>query len=203
MPCTFDTGNKMNNIPKTRAEAKALGAKHYFTGAPCKHGHIALRETKGSCVECRKLEHQARYEDRKEYFAEYNRSEKGQENKRRYYEENKATVIAKAQSRPEEVKRVYRKKYDEENPEYRKARTNARRRRFRQATPIWLTAEQKQEIKNVYLEAQALRKATGKRFEVDHIEPLLGEEVCGLHVPWNLQILLKEDNLKKSNKRPK
>ncbi len=38
--------------PKTRAEAKALGAKFYFTGEPCVRGHIALRKTKGSCLEC-------------------------------------------------------------------------------------------------------------------------------------------------------
>ena len=32
------------NLPKTRAEAKATGAKYYFTGEPCKHGHIAPRK---------------------------------------------------------------------------------------------------------------------------------------------------------------
>lgn len=191
----------MNNIPTNRADAKAQGVRHYFTGKPCKHGHIALRETKGSCVECRKLEHQACYAGRKDYFAEYNRSEKGKDNKRRYYDQNKDLVIAKAQARSEESKRAYRKKYDEENPEYRKARCSARRARFKQATPKWLTAEQKKAIRDKYLEAQHLIRATGKRFEVDHMEPILGEDVCGLHVPWNLQILLKEDNLKKSNKR--
>jgi len=191
----------MNNIPTNRADAKAQGARHYFTGKPCKHGHIALRETKGACVECRKLEHQESYASRKEYFAEYNRSNKGKENKRKYYEQNKDEVVAKAMSRSAEDKRAYRKKYDELNPEQRKARCSARRARFKQATPKWLTAEQKKEIRDKYLEAQQLIRKTGKRFEVDHMEPILGEDVCGLHVPWNLQILLKEDNLKKSNKR--
>jgi len=189
------------SIPTTRAEAKATGAKHYFTGKPCKHGHIALRETKGACVECRKLEHEASYANRKEYFAEYNKSEKGAANKRAYYDKNKDVVIARAQARPAEAKQAYRKKYDEQNPEYRKARTNARRRRYKAATPHWLTPEQKAEIRGFYLEAQKLIKETGQRFEVDHIEPIQGEDVCGLNVPWNLQILLKEVNLKKSNKR--
>lgn len=192
---------KMENIPKTRKEAQALGAKYYFTGTPCKHGHIALRKTKGACVECLKAEHIAVYDRRKEYFAEYNRSEKGQANKRKYYEANKETVIAKAIAAPAELKRQRRKKYDKENPEQRKARCSVRRRRFRLATPLWLTPEQKQEIKNLYLKAIELGKSTGQKFEVDHIEPILGENVCGLHVPWNMQILLKEENLKKSNKR--
>ena len=191
----------MSNIPKTRAEAKAVGAKHYFTGKPCKHGHIALRETKGSCVECRRLEHQASYINRKEYFVEYNRSEKGTANKRKYYEANKDLVIAKALAHSAEKKRERRAKWVKENPEKKRALTNARRRRYKQATPKWLTKEQKTEIRQFYTEAQRLMKETGRRFEVDHIEPIQGEDVCGLNVPWNLQILLKEENLKKSNKR--
>lgn len=35
-----------------RADAKALGLKRYFTGKPCKHGHIAERFVSGPCVEC-------------------------------------------------------------------------------------------------------------------------------------------------------
>ena len=44
------------NLPKTREEAKKTGNKYYFTGQPCKHGHIAARKTKGACVECLKVE---------------------------------------------------------------------------------------------------------------------------------------------------
>jgi hypothetical protein len=191
----------MNSIPTNRADAKAQGAKHYFTGKPCKHGHIALRETKGSCVECRKLEHQASYANRKDYFADYNKSDRGKDNKRKYYEQNKDVVIAKAMARPTEAKRKYTKVWEEKYPEKKRAITNARRRRYKHATPKWLTAEHKKEVRELYLEAQRLIKETGRKFEVDHIEPIMGEDVCGLNVPWNLQILLKEENLKKSNKR--
>lgn len=40
------------DLPRTRTEAKRMGAKKYFTGVPCIHGHVAPRYTKGECVVC-------------------------------------------------------------------------------------------------------------------------------------------------------
>ena len=188
------------DLPKTRAEAKAAGAKYYFTGEPCKHGHVAPRKTKGACLECIKLEWQENSTKRAEYFKEYNKSEKGQENKRRYYEANKEQVIARAAARPAQEKRRHKDAYDAANPEQRLARTSIRRRRFRSATPPWLTKEQKNAMKQLYIEAQRLTKLTGERYVVDHIVPLINDEVCGLHVPWNLRVITQDENLVKSNK---
>jgi len=119
---------------------------------------------------------------------------------KRYYEKNKDAVKARAMARPMEEKRYYNKKHRVENPEYYKVLCNARRRRHREATPTWLTKEQKDNIKQLYIEAQKLSKLTGVRYEVDHIIPLVNENVCGLHVPWNLQVIPKLENLKKANK---
>ena len=188
------------DLPKTRAEAKATGVKHYYTGEPCKHGHIAPRKTKGNCVICLQLEWEEAKEKRADYFANYNKSEKGQSNKRKYYEANKEQVMARAKARPAEEKRRHKKKYHEENPEQRKATTSFRRRRFRSATPKWLTKEQKDAIKQLYITAQRLTEATGERYVVDHIVPLINDEVCGLHVPWNLRVITQDENLAKSNK---
>ena len=188
------------NLPKTRAEAKATGAKHYFTGEPCKHGHIAPRKTKGACVECLKNEWAQALETRAEYYREYNRSEAGQKAKRGYYERNKETVIATAQARPDEAKNAYKKKYKEANPDLYKELVSVRRRRFRDATPKWLSAEQRMEIRLKYRLAIELSRATGVRHAVDHEIPLQGEDVCGLHVPWNLRVITQDENLKKSNK---
>ncbi len=188
------------NLPKTRQEAKSTGAKYYFTGEPCKHGHVAPRKTKGSCVECLKVEWEKANTTRSNYFRNYNKSEAGQKAKRKYYEANKENVIARAQARPDEDKRRYKKNHKVSNPDMYKEMTSLRRRRFRNATPKWLTDVHKMEIRLKYRLAIELSRLTGERHAVDHIVPLHGDTVCGLHVPWNLQVLTQKDNLLKYNK---
>lgn len=188
------------NLPKTRSEAKAVGAAYYFTGDPCKHGHIAPRKTKGSCVECLKIEWAKGNETRAEYFRAYNKSEAGQKAKKEYYERNKEEVIARAQARTDEDKKRYKKNHKVSNPDMYREMVSLRRRRFRLATPKWLSAEQKMEIRLKYRLAIELSRRTGVRHAVDHIVPLQGETVCGLHVPWNLNVVTQEENLKKHNK---
>jgi predicted amidophosphoribosyltransferase len=182
--------------PTNRADAKQSGAKYYFTGTPCTRGHIALRKTKGSCVECMKEDWVIDNARR----AGQPKSEAAKEAGRRYYEKNKEVVKARAAARPSNEVRQYKTKYKEQNPELYKALVSVRKRRHRAATPPWVTAEQKLEMRNLYLQAQQLTKITGERYVVDHIVPLISDEVCGLHVPWNLRVITQEDNLKKSNK---
>jgi 5-methylcytosine-specific restriction endonuclease McrA len=189
-----------SQYPINRAEAKAMGAKYYFTGQPCKHGHVALRKTKGSCVECIKIETLNYAVKRAEYFKNYNKSDASKESKRRYYEDNKELIIAKAFARPIEHQRIYKKKYKDKNPEITYANTSSYRRRHREATPPWLSKEHKLQVREMYITAQRLTKMTGERYAVDHIIPLRSTFVCGLHVPWNLRVITQEENLRKSNK---
>ena len=82
--------------PTTREEAKKTNSKYYFTGQPCKHGHIALRKTKGSCVDCLKVEWTKGNETRAEYFKQYNKQEQVKDRKNEWYLRNRDQVIARA-----------------------------------------------------------------------------------------------------------
>lgn len=186
--------------PKTRAEAKSTGAKYYFTGEPCKHGHIALRKTKGACVECLKVEWEKGNESRAEYFREYNHREEVKDRKHDWYLDNHKQVKQAAATRPNHIKREYRNTWKANNTLKIRADTKARRRKHREATPPWLTRKEKSEIRQLYQIAITMSKTTGEQYVVDHIVPLRSDYVCGLHVPWNLRVITREENLKKSNK---
>lgn len=182
--------------PKTRKEAVALGAKFYFTGEPCVRGHVALRKAKGSCLECIK-----------EDWAVDNERRKGKPKTeaaiaagRRYYEKNREAVIARASARPAEEKRRNRAEYKDRNVDVVRADTSVRKRRHREAAPKWLTKEERLQMRGLYVQARKMTELTRERYVVDHIVPLRGEEVCGLHVPWNLRVITQDENLKKSNK---
>ncbi len=67
-------------------------------------------------------------------------------------------------------------------------------------TPHWLTTDHKASIKAKYAEARWMTARTGIKHHVDHIIPLLGKSVSGLHVPWNLRVIPERENRKKSNR---
>lgn len=184
------------NIPKSRAEAKEIGATHYFTGKPCKHGHLAPRVVKGTCVECRKIEWTKENERRKQLP----KSEAAKEAGRRYYEKNKEVVKRRAKTRSLDKQRESKRKWIKENKDRRRIYTNMRRRRLREATPKWLTAKDIQEIKSIYEKSARWTKETGVRYVVDHVIPLQSPHVCGLHVPENLQVIPHAVNVAKGSK---
>ena len=65
------------------------------------------------------------------------------------------------------------------------------------ATPKWADDDA---IQDMYSAALAFRLYTGQEYHVDHIVPLQGKTVCGLHVEYNLQVLPASDNCSKCNR---
>ena len=185
-----------SKYPTSRKAAKELGNKYYFTGQPCTRGHTALRKVKGACVEC--LKEDWALDNAKRSLKP--KSEASKAAGQRYYERNKEAVKARANARPKEETAQHKRKYKEAHPDLYKALTSVRKRRHRNATPSWVSAEQKLAMRQLYLQAMELTKLTGERYVVDHIIPLISDEVCGLHVPWNLRVITQHENLRKSNK---
>lgn len=73
----------------------------------------------------------------------------------------------------------------------------ARRAGLQRATPKWAD---RNAIKVVYDECAETTRRTGIPHEVDHIVPLKGKRVCGLHVHWNLRVITRAENSAKSNR---
>jgi len=77
-----------------------------------------------------------------------------------------------------------------------------RRARKLKAVPGWTTGEDRKKMKALYAEAAYMRSG-GEDVVVDHILPLNGKTVSGLHIWYNLKIRDRLENLKKSNKLPR
>lgn len=68
------------------------------------------------------------------------------------------------------------------------------------ATPKWLSKVDLDLIRTEYELSAWCSSVMGEPYHVDHIVPLQGKQVCGLHVPWNLRVIPATDNIKKGNK---
>jgi hypothetical protein len=100
--------------------------------------------------------------------------------------------------------REKRIKQAKEWAENNKGRANANKKAYKlakiQACPPWLSEEDRWMVQEVYELAQLRSNMLGFSWHVDHVVPLRGKAVSGLHVPWNLQVIPGVENMSKSNK---
>jgi hypothetical protein len=119
------------------------------------------------------------------------------------YEKNKERIIktvSKWQRTNKEKYRKIAKKCYEKTKHKKFAWQALARAAKRNAVPKWIDDKLKQEIQKFYIDARLKTKETGTKYEVDHIVPLMNENVCGLHVPWNLRVVTQFENRSKQNK---
>lgn len=218
-------------IPKQKA--KELGMKFYFTGIPCKNGHVSPRWVSSSgCAQCvyersqreetkayQREYHHARKDAKAAYCKEYreknldrlkeydkNRYENNLngykdrtlERAKEYYTENREHVLYSVKcyrERNKEFIKTKSKEYYEENKTKYIIRAMERKRNLKHRS----ISNCYDDIKHIYEQA-ALLRYLGYDVHVDHVVPLNGKIVSGLHVPWNLQIIPAEENITKGNK---
>ena len=179
-------------------------ARHYF-------GDMSNKQCL-CCKETKVLSEFSRNAQRNDGFSAYCKVCKAVKD-RQYYEKNKEARIAYIKSwciDNVDKTRAYKRKYKTVNPDvdkiYKKQNkslvnfTNAKRRaNTKNRTPDWLTEFDKLKIKCYYQVAAMRSQSSGQKWHVDHIIPLQGKNVCGLHVPNNLQIIPAIENMRKNN----
>ena len=119
---------------------------------------------------------------RKEDYGDNQESERA--SARAYYAKNREAMMLKHRA------------YRQANPDKCSATTAKRRAAELKRTVSWADTKA---IKDIYAEAKRLQEETGIVMHVDHIIPLRGKLVSGLHVETNLQVLPWYANLSKSN----
>lgn len=146
---------------------------------------------------------------RKEYVKRYRaeNAEKIKEAARARYQANRDARLAanKAykEANPEKVKqaiRVAAKAWHQKYPWKSAAAVRKRQTAKQQRTPRWLTPDDLWMIEQAYELASLRTRMTGIKWHVDHVIPLQGKSVSGLHTPTNLRVVTAKENMAKGNR---
>lgn len=185
----------------TRKEAKEKNLKRYFTGEPCKYGHISERViTTKNCIECEKIRLKI-YREKPENKAKMSAASK------RFYEKNREKVLAKSKAR---ILTGYNKEYYYKNKEKflegvkRWIKANPQRRSVyaenRRAVGVLKFKEVKGIItKQKHKCAICFCKLPARGYHIDHIHPIAKG---GTNEISNIQITCETCNRRKGSKNP-
>jgi hypothetical protein len=193
----------------TRQKALLAGETTYFTGKSCKNGHISERYVANwTCVVCH-------YEKHAKYLVEWRKKnpEKVQEYSEKYAQiHNESTKLWRQKNQAHcnqtqrdwnvknrEKRNLLSKEWRKRNPELMATLKAKRRADILCRTPKWLTKNEMWMIEETYRLANLRTLMTGIDWHVDHVIPLRGKFVSGLHTPYNLQVIPAFENLKKGN----
>jgi len=180
-------------------QARDLGRTRYFTGTPCRHGHIAERLVSSrTCVVCtRNKIINYRISNRESLLA---RKRKAQNEYRIRYPDKVRAIAAASTWKHRLARNAEKAAWARKNKGRVLAWTRRRQLDKAKRTPAWLTPEDMWLIEEVYDLAAKRTQATKAPWHVDHKYPLRGRTVSGLHVPSNLQVILGSENSRKGNR---
>lgn len=179
----------------------------YYLTDPNRPG-IKRHMTTKQCSKCKEtLELTAFYKNHRgadglSYKCKACKKKYDKEYKKEYRVANRERIIAYAKEYYDANKahlRAQKKEYTVANPDKVNALNAKRRAQKIQATPKWLTKRDLALMESYYIKAKLLELETGIKYHVDHTIPLNHPQVCGLHVPTNLQVITAEENLVKGN----
>lgn len=189
-----------------KSEKRAEERKKNPSVTICKRGHLRTPENlykNGTCKQCmseRKIDSEKKRAYEKAYRE--NNKDKCRKAQTRSIEKNPEKYKERQRkwrkNNPEKCKEHERRSI-ERGPGAKPARVRKRQAAKLKRTPPWLTSDHLRMIESLYHAAKLLTEKTGVQHHVDHIVPLQGRVVSGLHVPWNLQIIPWDENLKKGN----
>ena len=160
-----------------RKEAIQQGLVKYYTGKACKHGHKAERFISSfACIECVKFRQASSH-----------------------YRDINLSIRTKNKDSKKIYDKSYRANHTQEQKINKLAHVIKRRVSKLSRTPSWVDSEELWLIKEVYSLAALRTKMFGFSWHVDHIVPLQGKLVSGLHTIANLQVIPASQNVQKSN----
>jgi hypothetical protein len=99
----------------------------------------------------------------------------------------------------EKVKATYKQHYEANYPRMLAKRNKQHADKLKR-TPVWLTSDDHWMIEQAYELAALRTKMFGFAWHVDHVLPLRGKLVSGLHTPYNMQVIPGLENLRKGNR---
>ena len=180
----------------------------YDVGIPCRKGHTTGRYTVSrKCVQCAKDAALAWNRANPERYKEIKRKsrdpEKESERYRKWRLKNPDKVKAKNvnwQAKNWGKYLYISSGWKRRNRGHTNAKSAQRKIAQLQRTPKWLTDQDFADIKKFYDLAHELSQAYGFPWHVDHIIPLQGKTISGLHVVDNLQIMPGSENSRKGNR---